>query len=73
MQKICGLVLFVIGIVFLHIFSTVSFLLSLLGVNMLSSVSMQSTTTWGFVLPAGAVIMVIGGLIYGLKVKEVTK
>ena len=73
MQKICGLVIFVIGIVFLHVFSTGSFLLSLLGIDIASSLSMQSNNTWGFILPAGAVIMIIGGLIYGLKVKEVTK
>ncbi len=73
MQKICGLVLFVVGIVFLHVSSTGSFLLSLLGVSILSSQLMQSSTTWGFILPVGAVLMVIGGLIYGLKVKGATK
>ena len=73
-----GLVVFVLGVFCMHILMTVNFWLIVLGLvpdatlyGIVSSSSTWGGLAWGLGPPIGAVLMVLGGLIYGRKAKEV--
>ena len=66
-----GLVLFVIGILFTLVYSIGSFLWGLIGVPL--PYLPIPDKIWGFLLPIGVVLMVLSGLVYGRKSKEVIK
>jgi hypothetical protein len=64
----------------MHILMTVNFWLIVLGVvpdatlwGIVPSTSLWGGLTWGLGPPVGAVLMVIGGFIYGPKAKEVAQ
>ena len=78
--KMWGLVFFALGIFSMHAFMTGNFWLIVLGIipaatlfGIVPAMGLWGTLTWGLGPPIGAVLMVIGGLIYGRRVKEVTK
>jgi hypothetical protein len=78
--KTWGLVIFALGIFCMHILMTVNFWLIVVGVvpeatlwGIVSATSLWGGLAWGLGPPIGAVLMVIGGLIYGRKPKEVVK
>ena len=79
-SKTWGLVVFVLGIFCMHILMTVNFWLIVLGVvpeatlwGIVPATSAWGSLAWGLGPPIGAVLMVLGGLIYGRKAKEVVK
>ena len=70
-SKRWGLVCFGLGVFCIFLYTTVPFLGYLIGVS-LPHLPLPGMV-WGFITPIGAVLMVIGGLLYGLKQSEVTK
>ena len=77
-SKTWGSVFFALGIVFMHILMTVNFWSIVLGIvptgtlwGIVSSTTLWGSMAWGLGPPIGAVLMVIGGSIYGRKAKEV--
>jgi hypothetical protein len=75
-----GLVVFALGVFFMHILMTVNFWLIVVGIvpeatlyGIVPSTSTWGGLAWGLGPPVGAVLMVIGGFIYGRKAKEATK
>ena len=64
-SKIWGLVLFALGVFFMHVFTTVSFLWTLMRIPL--AYPSVPLGIWGYSVPIGAVLMVMGGLIYGTK------
>ena len=79
-SKAWGLVVFALGVFCMHVLMTVNFWLIVLGVvpeatlwGIVPSTSLWGVLAWGLGPPIGAVLMVIGGLIYGRKAKEVTR
>jgi hypothetical protein len=78
--KTWGLVAFALGIFSMHVLMTVNFWLIVLGIvpgatlfGLVPATSLWGGLAWGLGPPVGAVLMVIGGLIYGRKGKEVAK
>jgi hypothetical protein len=76
--KTFGVVVFGIGIFCMHILMTINFWLIVLGIvpeamlyGIVPSTAAWGGLAWGLGPPVGAVLMVLGGLIYGRKVKEV--
>lgn len=79
-SKTWGLVLFALGVFCMHILMTVNFWLIVVGVvpeatlwGIVSSTSLWGGLAWGLGPPIGAVLMVIGGFIYGRKTGEVAR
>jgi hypothetical protein len=79
-SKTWGLTVFALGIFFMHVLMTVNFWLIVLGIvpeatlfGIVSSTSLWGGLAWGLGPPVGAVLMVVGGLIYGRKAREVTR
>jgi hypothetical protein len=75
-----GLVVFALGIICMHVLMTVNFWFIVVGVvpeatlwGIVSSTSTWGALAWGLGPPVGAVLMVIGGFIYGRKAKEVAQ
>jgi hypothetical protein len=78
--RIWGLVLFALGVFCMHGLMTLNFWLIVVGIvpeatlwGIVSSTSLWGGLAWGLGPPVGAVLMVIGGLIYGEKAKEVAR
>ena len=79
-SKTWGLVVFALGVFCMHVLMTVNFWLIVLGIvpeatlfGIVSSTSLWGGLAWGLGPPVGAVLMVVGGLIYGRKAKEVDR
>jgi hypothetical protein len=79
-SKTWGWVVFALGIFCMHVLMTINFWLIVLGIvpeatlfGLVPSTSLWGGLAWGLGPPIGAVLMVIGGLIYGRKVKEVAR
>ena len=79
-SKTWGLAVFALGIFCMHVLMTFNFWLIVLGIvpeatlfGIVSSTSLWGGLAWGLGPPVGAVLMVVGGLIYGRKAKEVTR
>jgi len=75
-SKRWGLVFFVLGIFSMHVPVTLSFVWALAGIPLAYPLPVNEGPLFilsGYGLPIGAVLMVIGGLIYGRKPKEVIK
>ena len=70
-SKMWGLVFFALGVFFLFLYTTASFLWNLIGVP-LPYLPIPSSI-WGFLPPIGAALVVTGGLVYGRKPKEAVK
>jgi len=70
-SKTWGLVLFALGVFSMHVYTTASFLWALMGIPL--AYPSVPPSIWGYSVPIGAVLMVIGGLVYGKKAKEVIK
>ena len=77
-SKNFGLALFALGIFCMHALMTVNFWLIVLRIipeatlwGIVPATSWWGILAWAFGPPAGAVLMVIGGLIYGRQTKEV--
>ena len=75
-----GLVIFGLGVFCMHVLMTLNFWLIVLGIvpdatlyGIVSSTSTWGGLAWGLGPPVGAVLMVIGGFIYGRKAKEVVQ
>jgi hypothetical protein len=75
-----GLMVFALGVFFMHILMTVNFWLIVVGIvpeatlyGIVPSTSTWGGLAWGLGPPIGAVLMVVGGFIYGRKAKEATK
>jgi hypothetical protein len=78
--KTWGIVLFALGILCVHAFMTVNFWLIVVGIvpgatlyGVVPATSLLGGLAWGLGPPVGAVLMVVGGLIYGRKRQEVAK
>lgn len=74
--KKLGLVFFVLGVLFIHLYTTVPFLWALLGISLAYPLTVAKevpSTLPGFAPIIGGVLLVVGSLIYGQKVKEVIK
>ena len=78
--KKLGLVFFALGIFCMHLLMTANFWLIVLGIlpagtywGIVPATTLWAVLGWGLGPPIGAVLMVIGGLIYGRKAKEVGK
>ncbi len=78
--KIWGVAVFALGVFCMHILMTLNFWLIVLGIvpdatlyGLVSSSSTWGGLAWGLGPPVGAILMVLGGLIYGQKAKEVTE
>jgi hypothetical protein len=76
--KTSGLVVFVVGILCMHLLMTLNFWLIVVGIvpegtlwGIVSAASLWGALSWGLGPPIGAVLMVIGGWIYGRRGKEV--
>jgi hypothetical protein len=76
--KVLGLVVFALGVFCMHVLMTLNFWLIVLGIvpdatlyGIVSSSSTWGGLAWGLGPPVGAVLMVLGGFIYGRKAKEV--
>jgi hypothetical protein len=76
--KVWGLVVFALGVFYMHVLMTLNFWLIVLGIipdatlyGIVSSSSTWGGLAWGLGPPVGAVLMVLGGFIYGRKAKEV--
>jgi hypothetical protein len=72
-----GLVVFVLGIVFMHLLMTLNFWLIVVGIvpggtlwGVIPATSPGGALAWGLGPPIGAVLMVLGGMIYAQKGKE---
>lgn len=75
-----GLVAFAIGVFLMHALITVNFWLIVVGVfpdatvwGILPATSRLGGLAWALGPPVGAVLMVLGGLIYGRGGKEVVR
>jgi hypothetical protein len=73
-----GLVVFALGVSCMHILMTVNFWLIVAGIvpdatlyGIVPSTSTWGGLAWGLGPPIGAVLMVLGGFIYGRRAKEV--
>ena len=71
-----GIVIFVLGILVMFAYTAFSFLWAFSGVSSSYPLALKTSSELVgaiafFAPPAGALLMVIGGLIYGLGVKEV--
>lgn len=74
--KKLGLVFFVVGAFLVHAYSTLFFLWMLVGIPLaypLMPTEGVLSRFWGWYVPLGAVLMVVGGLIYGREAKEVIR
>jgi hypothetical protein len=78
--RVWGLVVFVLGILCMHLLMTANFWLIVVGIvpdatlyGIVSSTSTYGGLAWGLGPPIGAVLMVLGGFIYGRQVKEVAR
>ena len=76
-NKVWGGVVFALGAFCMHVLMTVNFWLIVLGIvpdatlyGIVSSTSVWGGLAWGLGPPVGAVLMVLGGFIYGRKAKE---
>jgi hypothetical protein len=75
-----GLAVLALGVFCMHILMTVNFWLIVVGIvpeatlwGIVSSTSTWGGLAWGLGPPIGAVLMVIGGFIYGRRSKEVAQ
>ena len=74
--KTLGMIVFVLGILTMLIYTAFSFLWSLAGISLPYPLEVKTESFGLFQLltpPIGAILMVMGGLIYGQKDKEVIK
>ena len=76
-SKVWGWVVFALGAFCMHGLMTVNFWLIVLGIvpdatlyGLVSSTSVWGGLAWGLGPPVGAVLMVVGGFIYGRRGKE---
>ena len=79
-SKRLGLVVFALGVFCMHVLMTANFWLIVLGIvpeatlfGLVPSTSLWGGLAWGLGPPIGAMLMVVGGLIYGRKAKEMVK
>ena len=71
--KKLGLVFFVLGVLFIHLYTTVPFLWALLGISLaypLVATEGAVSVFPGFAPSIGGVLLVVGGVIYGQKVRR---
>lgn len=71
-----GMVIFVLGILVMFAYTAFSFLWAFAGISLSYPLAIKSSSELVgaiafFAPPTGAFLMVVGGLIYGLKGKEV--
>lgn len=78
--KKIGLALFGLGIFSMHILMTVNFWLIVFNIipdnslwGIIPSTSPIGFLAWAIGPPIGAILMVIGGIIFGIKTKEVSE
>lgn len=76
--KTSGLAVYALGIFCMHVLMTLNFWLIVVRIvptgtlwGILPATSLGGALAWGLGPPIGAVLMVIGGLIYGRRGKEV--
>ncbi len=72
--KKLGLVFFILGVLLIHLYTTVPFVWALLGISLTYPLTVAKevpSTFPGFAPIIGGVLLVVGSLIYGQKVKEV--
>lgn len=75
-RKSLSLVLFVLGAFLAHVHTTLPFLWGLVGIPWVYPLRVPQgalAMLGGFTPPIGAVLMVIGGWIYGRKTEEVAR
>ena len=79
-SKTWGLVVFALGVFCMHVLMTLNFWLIVVGIvpeatlyGIVPSTSAWGALAWGLGPPVGAVLMVIGGFIYGRQAKEVAR
>jgi hypothetical protein len=79
-SKTWGVVVFVLGIFCMHALMTLNFWLIVVGIvpgatlyGVVPATSLVGGLAWGLGPPVGAALMVVGGLIYGRRRKEVAK
>lgn len=75
-----GLLIFSFGVFCMHVLMTVNFWMIVLGIvpeatlwGIVSSTSPLGGLAWGLGPPVGAVLMVVGGLLYGVKHEEAVR
>ena len=71
--KKLGLVFFVLGVFFIHLYTTVPFLWAMVGISSAYPLVVTEgvlSTLPAFAPPIGGVLLVVGSLIYGLKVRR---
>ena len=71
--KKLGLVFFILGVFFIHLYTTVPFLWALLGISLAYPLTVAKevpSTLPGFAPIIGGVLLVVGSLIYGQKVRR---
>ena len=76
-SKVWGWIVFALGAFCMHVLMTLNFWLIVLGIGpdatlygIVSSTSALGGLAWGLGPPVGAVLMVVGGFIYGRVAKE---
>ena len=79
-SKTWGLIFFALGIISMHVFMTLNFWLNVIGIvpvntwyGIIPANSLMAGLIWGLSPPIGAVLMVLGGLVYGRKTKEASR
>ncbi len=71
--KKLDLLFFVLGVLFIHLYTTVPFLWALLGISLAYPLTVAKevpSTLPGFAPIIGGVLLVVGSLIYGQKVRR---
>ncbi len=71
--KKLGLVFFVVGVLFIHLYTTVPFLWALVGISLAYPLVVAEgvlSTLPAFAPSIGGVLLVVGSLIYGQKVRR---
>ncbi len=71
--KKLGLVFFVLGVLFIHLYTIVPFLWALVGISFAYPLVVTEgvlSTLPAFAPSIGGVLLVVGGLIYGQKVRR---
>ena len=71
--KKLGLVFFVLGVFFIHLYTTVPFLWALVGISLAYPLMVTKgvlSMLPAFAPPIGGVLLVVGSLIYGQKVRR---
>jgi hypothetical protein len=75
-NKRLGLALFSLGVFLVYVYTTIPFIWALVGIPLhypLMTTEGVLAMLPGFMPPLGALLLVVGGLIYGREAKEVIK